>query len=526
MSFDYNPKIVEVLISMSLEPNLPSGSSAGYGFQMEYSGSETGSLPGAITIYDEYIQSTGTASLQIIIPYTEYLIRKDYSASLAQLVNTYTGINLGLAGVNSNIQTQIIYAPGEVSTNICSNTCYQGENYLWTVNGTTLNNPSNYSNLANRQTQRPLKGGISITSTSKSTPFTNQGSVGTMGLVCQDFYTNALVGLTNNHVVIRDAFYTDQRTYTNPQNEFDLTDLSTTIEGDFVYQTGEPQPGQVQAIPGGPNEIGRVLRYVPIYTSASIVANPSLIQNTVDAAIFSLYCTSSTGQTIIDFTSSFQQLGLSYTSSMPFASTAEINNLLNTNPELYSSGRTTGPKGSPGTLCPVRIFNHSSFPIQYPLQGVQTTSYFTDVITFVKPADSSSYLPSGSGSPSATCPWPVWGGDSGSTLIANIGGVWKIVGLVFAGNGIPYNQQTGLPNVNVNGTIYPLQVASTFGYACRIDEVAQQLKIKAWTGSIAPVVDHDTIEYKTVSGSNDDPSLICSGSTYFQVGLTRRHNIC
>ncbi len=142
MSFDYNPEIVEVLISMSLEPNLPSGLSAGYGFQMEYSGSETGSLPGAITIYDEYIQSTGTASLQIIIPYTEYLIRKDYSASLAQLVNTYTGVNLGLAGVNSNIQTQIIYAPGEVSTNICSNTCYQGENYLWTVNGTTLNNPS------------------------------------------------------------------------------------------------------------------------------------------------------------------------------------------------------------------------------------------------------------------------------------------------------------------------------------------------------------------------------------------------
>ena len=146
MSFDYNTQIKNTIFSMSLDPNLPSGSSVGYGFQMEYSGSETGSLPGAITIYDDYTQSTGTASLQIIIPYTEYLIRKDYSASLAQLVNTYTGANLGLTGVNSNIQTQIIYAPGEVSTNICSNTCYQGENYLWTVNGTTLNNPSNYSN--------------------------------------------------------------------------------------------------------------------------------------------------------------------------------------------------------------------------------------------------------------------------------------------------------------------------------------------------------------------------------------------
>jgi hypothetical protein len=518
MAFDYNNEIKTVILSMSLDPLLPSGSSAGYGFQMEYSGSETGSLPGAITIYDDYIQSTGTASLQIIIPYSEYLIRKDYSASLAQLVNTYTGANLGLTGVNSNIQSQIIYAPGEVSTNVCSGTCYIGE-LQWSYDiGQPLTQPGNYSGLANRQTQRPLKGGISITSTSHSTPFTNQGSVGTMGLVCQDVFSDALVGLTNNHVVIRDAFFTNQRTYTNPQNEFDLVDSSTTIQGDFVYQTGESQP----VTPGGANEIGRVLRYVPIYTSASIAASPSTAQNKVDAAMFSLYCTSSTGQTIINFESSFQQLGLSYTPSMPFASTAEIDDLLNSNPELYSSGRTTGPKGSPGTLCPLRVFNYSSFPINYPLQGVPTTSYFTDVITFVKPANSSSYLPSGSGASTQVCAYPCWAGDSGSTIIANIGGVWKIIGLVFAGNGAPYNSQTNFPS-GPNG---PYQVASTFGYACRIDEVANQLKIKAWNGGLAKVVDHDTIEYKTVSGSNDDPTLLCSGSEYFQVGLTRKHNIC
>jgi hypothetical protein len=47
-------------------------------------------------------------------------------------------------------------------------------------------------------------------------------SVGTMGLICQDSASGALVGLTNNHVVIRDAYYTDQRTYTNPQNEYNL----------------------------------------------------------------------------------------------------------------------------------------------------------------------------------------------------------------------------------------------------------------------------------------------------------------
>lgn len=511
--FDYNDEIKNVLLSMSFEPTLPVGSSVGYGFQMAYSGSETGSIDGIITIYDDYIESTGTASLQIFIPYSEYAIRRDYSASLAQLTDTYTGANLGLTGLNSTIGTQIIYAPGEISTNVCSGTCYQGE-FPWAFYvGGPLSAPGNYINLANRQTQRPVKGGISITSTSTSQGTYNQfGSVGTMGLVCQDSASGALVGLTNNHVVIRDAFYTNQRTYLNPQNEFDLSDSSNTIEGDFVYQTGESQPVN----PGGTNEIGRVLRYVPIYTSASIVANPSLI-NKVDGAIFSLYCTSSTGQTIIDFTASFQQLGLSYTSSMPFASTAEIDNLLNNNHEFYSSGRTTGPKGSPGTLCPLRMFNYSSFPIAYKLQGTPTNSYFTDVIAYIKPADSSSYSPGTSNTNVQVCAYPGWAGDSGSTLIANIGGIWKIIGLVFAGNGIPYNPQaTGLN----------YQIASTIGYACRIDQVAAQLGVKAWTGSIAPVVDPDSISYITISGSNDTKTLNCSGSTYWQVGLTEKHNIC
>ena len=211
---------------------------------------------------------------------------------------------------------------------------------------------------------------------------------------------------------------------------------------------------------------------------------------------------------------------------MPFASTAEIDNLINNNYELFSSGRTTGVKGSPSTLCPIRMYGYASFPIAYPLQGTSTLSYFTDVLMFVKPNDSSSFTPSTPLTPATLCPYPVWGGDSGSTLLANIGGVWKIVGLVFAGNGTSYNQQTGLPSVTVGNTVYPLQVASSIGYACRIDQVASQLGIKAWTGSAAPVVDHSTITYKTVSGSNDTKTLVCSGSTYWQVGLTQNHNIC
>jgi hypothetical protein len=200
---------------------------------------------------------------------------------------------------------------------------------------------------------------------------------------------------------------------------------------------------------------------------------------------------------------------------MPFASTSEINALFTSNPELYSSGRTTGAKGSPGTLCPLRIFSLGiNSYVGYNLQGTQTLAFMQDLIAFVKPDNSASYAPPTPGAPVSICPYPAWAGDSGSTLIANIGGIWKIIGLVFAGNGAPY------------GALGNYEIASSMGLACRIDYIESQLGIKAWTGSIAPVVDNDSIAYFTVSGSNDTKILNCSGSNYYQVGLTKKHKFC
>ena len=507
MAFEYKDEIKNILLSMSFDERLPTEAWVGYGFKMRYSGSLTGSLNGAITIWDENILSTGTASLQIYIPSSSYLDSPSrVSGSLSSLVTDYT--NYVWSGSDNLISTQIILAPGEISPYVCSATCYQGE-YPW-VFGVGALNPATVQNPANRQTTRAIKGGISIASTSQTPPY-GPGGRGTMGLVCQDSASGALVGLTNNHVVVKNPFYTNQQSFTSTiQNEYDLVDSSNTVQGDFVYQTGESQPVN----PGGPLEIGRVLRYVPLYTSASTAANNTLVNNS-DAAMFSLYCTASGGATIIDFTSSFQQLGLSYTSSMPFASTAEINNLLNSNPELYSSGRTTGAKGSPGTLCPLRILSLGvNTYVGYNLQGTPTLAFMQDLISFVKPDNSASYSPPTAGASVQVCPYPGWPGDSGSTLIANIGGVWKIVGLVFAGNGTPYNMFVGY------------EVASSVALACRIDHVASQLGIKAWTGSAAPVVDPNSITYVTVSGSNDTKIYNCSGSNYWQVGLTEKHNFC
>jgi hypothetical protein len=509
MAFAYNDEIKNLLITMSLIDALPEGCTVGYGGGLAYSGSATGSVQGAFALWDSDIEFTGTASLSITIPTSSYLNPESTtSSSLASIVTDYT--NFPISG--GFVSTQMIVGSSAPTALLCSTTCYQGES-VWFFGGQGPFSPT-VQNPGTRQRLRPLKGGISITSTSHSTPFAANGSVGTMGLVCQDSASGALVGLTNNHVVIRDAFYTSERTFTNPQNEFDLLDgngsnTPPSSYTELVYQSGEFSAQPVT----GTDNIGRVVRYVPVYKSTTTFNDPTKV-NRVDGALFSLYCTGSDSSQIINFTSSFQQYGLSYTGSMPFASTAEINNLLNNNYELYSSGRTTGVKGSPDTLCPIRIFEFTTTQVGYSLQGTQTAALFTDLIKFVKPFNSSSYAPPAPGGVAQVCPYPAWAGDSGSTLIANIGGVWKIVGLVFAGDGAPYGVQGAY------------EIASTYGLACRIDHVASQLGIKAWTGSIAPVVDPNSISYITISGSNDTKTLNCSGSTYWQVGLTEKHNIC
>ena len=57
MAFNYDTSIKNILLSMSLSPYLPTGSSVGYGFQMTYDEGATASLAGAITMYDEGILS-------------------------------------------------------------------------------------------------------------------------------------------------------------------------------------------------------------------------------------------------------------------------------------------------------------------------------------------------------------------------------------------------------------------------------------------------------------------------------------
>jgi hypothetical protein len=321
---------------------------------------------------------------------------------------------------------------------------------------TTLNNCYAWQTSApgNRGTIRPLKGGISVTS------YNNQDAIGTLGFMAVDTFTQALVGISNNHVLISDGFYTSNR---------NLTGLKENELSDNVYQTGET--GTNPAL-----KIGEVLRYVPLNLSST---------NTVDVAMTSV------ASADISNSESIKQYGLSNSTAMPFASTSEINNLLSTNPLLYSSGRTSGAKGE--GLCGLRVLSIGvSAPISgYTLQGATKTINFSDCIVFTRT--------------NPECPSPIASGDSGSALIANFSGTWKIIGLVFAG-----------------GT----SASNYVGFANRIDNVASQLSIQSWDGTSKNYVDLASKTNKTIAGGSSNATLNCNGSTYWQVGLTNISSPC
>jgi len=323
------------------------------------------------------------------------------------------------------------------------------------------------NSIVNRTFTRPLVGGLSVTSTNLVT------TVGTLGFIGVHINTQTLVGVTNNHVLIQDAFYTSERNLTGLiKNEY------TPI--DSVYQHGE-----TGSIPPSNFIIGETLRYVPIQQ-----ATP----NKVDCSIFSI---NESDIGIEAISSSVRQAGDAYTNPLPFATTAEIDDLLETNPMIYSSGRTTGPKG--GVTCPIRIFAlFTAFPINYNKQGAQTTVYFEDQITFVKPEFDPSLT--------TICPNPIIPGDSGSALIADFEGVRKIIGLVFAAS-------------TVSGIIY-------YGYANRIDNVALEIGIQAWDGTDKNFVDLSSIEYITTVGGSSDKYIACESKQFWQVGLTTLLNPC
>jgi hypothetical protein len=325
----------------------------------------------------------------------------------------------------------------------------------------------------------PLKGGQEIIKF--PTDWTPVGgsyyiSVGTLGFFAVDNNDNKVVGVTNTHVAVSKLFYCSDKI----NLEGLKIDPYNTCLPDFTWVNGTKYyPGQLC---GGnnfasylnyPTTCKYIKRYQPFSTSKT---------NYIDAALLVM------DPTHIDSNSYkiHQPASVAdYTAYMPFATTAELDNLLTTDPTVYSAGRTTGPKGYGNTsACQLRItaINDTS-----DIGFDEDVVVFSDLIIY-KYRDNSLY--------------PNDGGDSGSALVAVISGVRKIIGLVFAGNG-------------------------TEGIAIRIDRIANDLNIRAWDENYTLNTTLPTPEYRVAKvslGYGGYDSVVIDGKKFYQAGFTKRNN--
>ncbi len=309
---------------------------------------------------------------------------------------------------------------------------------------------------SNRNKIRPLKCGISVTNFSDLSGF-----VGTMGFLAVDNETNSLVGVSNNHVLVYDAFLNSDRS---------LGGIKTSILNDFVTQPNESGNSSLN------NAIGKVKKYKPI-SSGSI--------NYADVALTTI------NSSDINISTSYLMEGVTgWTQPLEFATSSEIDGLLTNKNNLFSAGRTTGSKGE-GEMKLLTNSYPVTINIAYTKQGNDTVVQFGRCIQFIASATTT---PNGS-----ICSYPINGGDSGSALVADISGTRKIVGLVFAG---------GL----IGGVTY-------FGYANRIDDVVDAINISPWTGQTVNYSNTGITETHIVLGRSSTEKLILSGKTFYQVGL-------
>ena len=361
---------------------------------------------------------------------------------------------------------------------------------------------SNSGQFTNRQFTRPLRGGITMARYQTVSNY----SVGTLGTFVQDVASGAIVALTNNHVSIVNPTYTSGRNLSalNVENDYDPINR--------IYQATEAAGGYF----GSVNEVGISLRYAPIHMASSGFVNQ------VDAAIYSVNWTDienvnspSTGEY-----ASWVPIGLESVitnQNPPFATTAELDDIFNTNPDVWSSGRTSGARGK--GICGFLRVNAGS--VNLPNVGTSLGFVgYNDIISVIRPSDDDST------SQQPGCFNPGLQGDSGSAVYAEFGGVKKLIGLLFAGNCIigsmPVADQgneccSGTPGVNSCSTVF---------YLCRIDKIAEQLGVEWWDAAAANqyTVKTNTMEYITEPGGSNFRTQICDGKTYYQAGLTNTLN--
>lgn len=301
----------------------------------------------------------------------------------------------------------------------------------------------------------PIKGGVSIGRKSVVSP--SNYYRGTMGCVVIDNDTNKLAGLTSGHVISKNISVASDR-IGDPET------YNTQIE-DII------QPSIVDDNLINNPIIGLTKRYYPVSKINDI--------NNIDAGLITIDNIDPNAVSILE---SFKQLGLENSTFLPFASSSEIDSLSdNAQLALIKSSASSGY-----VSCDMVI---------YALGTVEIDAVpYPDCIIF-------QYAPVGEDDFPANV---ICLGDSGSVLVANFGGILKIVGLIFAGADLS------------NNNLSPFN----FGIACRIDRIASILNISAWNGSSVDPTSTSAWTYTTVTGLSDQVNITQDGKKYWQIGTT------
>jgi hypothetical protein len=326
--------------------------------------------------------------------------------------------------------------------------------------------------------QRPIIGGMRI-SQSHSWNETSANSfsynVGTLGGFVIDS-DSTIVGITNAHIGMIDQVSFAQYNLTGTAYNFKNPKIYKTIyNGGF---NGSIDPNILQTVSGSKtflnrvseDSIGRVKKYCPLSTTSI---------NYIDAALFTI-------KPSIQINGS-GQYGITDTSGIVFATTAEIDSLagVNANIDIYSCGQATGPKVGSNKL---KISGMA-------YQGLVNYGYPLNIITFgdlIKIAYADTIT-----NPTA----PIQGGDSGSILIGNFAGINKIIGLVFAANS---------------------SSAPYFGLACRIDRIANYFGITYWNGSSPTYLPENPNILSIMRPISDSrPYIDYNGIRYWQAGAEK-----
>lgn len=315
---------------------------------------------------------------------------------------------------------------------------------------------SDPSSDAHRALTRPLLGGISI---GTEDPL---GGTGTLGGIVKDNEDGTCCILSNNHVLVNDAII---NSYKDPAKEAYSIRYLRSI-----------QPGTVDNGNPDTDYIGYVKRYYPL--------DPNSTNNYIDAAL------SCINKRAGDNTS-FKFLGLDNDRALNFATTSEINSLIDNDIPLFKSGRTTGFTG--GSSCPIKALeiNVSILVGSYGMQDSGVDIDFADQILFAYQDLNSEGFPREN---------VVVPGDSGSFLIGEFNGVKKIVGLIFASG-------------SLDGT-----TPWNGGVACRIDRVKDLLNITRWNGTNFKGDNRTSWIYVQTSGLSDIVNFTVDNKRYWQVG--------